>query len=325
LAGPSQPKIITLTGIRFAYGHDKIVQALKSSHKIQTINKAGQKIIKLTGTALSYRFLKDAKGWRVFVSCRAPLVASVSSRLLGAIGIDINTDHLAVSETDRFGNLINSRRIDLHLAGKSTDQVKAMIEGAAVDVAAQACKTGKPVAVEHLDFSRKKAELEAMRAGYSRMLSSFACNKTISSIKSACFKAGVEVIDVNPAYTSVIGSVSFAQQKGISTHMGAALAVAQRSLGLSERVLARDGATPTRNGGHVTFCLPVRNRQKHVWSQWAKVRISLKAALAAHYRSGASKENPAPLPKAMQALGAYRSSMVESHGAIVSRAVRLAW
>jgi hypothetical protein len=147
------------------------------------------------------------------------------------------------------------------------------------------------------------------------MLSSFACNKIISSLKSACFKVGVELIEVNPAYTSVIGAINYAQSKGISTHMGAALAVARRSLGLSERVLARAGVTPTRTGGHVTFCLPVRNRQKHVWSQWAKARTSLKAALAAHYRSGALKKVPAPLTPEERALGAFRSFMVKPHGA----------
>jgi IS605 OrfB family transposase len=311
LAGESKAKHLALTGIRFAHGHDNIIKALQRSHKTQTTNKAGKQIAKLTGSALSYRFLKDDAGWRVFVSCQSPDVKLVSNRLRGAIGIDVNADHLAISETDRFGNLIESRRIDIHTVGKSTNQAKAIIEAAAGSVAKQAHSSGKPVAVERLDFAKKKAELERGNPHYARMLSSFACDKVISSIKSACFKQGIEVIEANPAYTSVIGAVNFAKQKGISTHMGAALAVARRSSGLSERVLARDGVTPTRNGGHVTFCLPVRNRQKHVWSQWAKVRVSLKAALAAHYRSGASKEAPAPLPKAMQALGAFRSFTVE--------------
>jgi IS605 OrfB family transposase len=312
LVDPSQSKYLTLLGIRFAYGHKEIVQALQSSHKIQTTTKAGKKITKLTGTALSYRFLKDAKGWRVFVSCTPPNIEQVSNRLFGAIGIDINTDHLAVCETDRFGNLIKSRRIDLPLAGKTKAQVEAIIEGAVKDVAYQAKGACKPVGVENLDFAKKKAELEAMSPAYCHMLSSFACNKIISSLKSACFKAGVEVIGVNPAYTSVIGAINYAQSKGISTHMGAALAVARRSLGLSERVLARAGVTPTRTGGHVTFCLPVRNRQKHVWSQWAKARTSLKAALAAHYRSGALKKAPAPLTPRGAGIGCFPVSHGET-------------
>ena len=40
------------------------------------------------------------------------------------------------------------------------------------------------------------------------MLSSFAFRKTAASIKSACFRAGVEVVELKPAYTSVIGAVN---------------------------------------------------------------------------------------------------------------------
>ena len=88
---------------------------------------------------------------------------------------------------------------------------------------------------------------------------------------------------------------------------------------MSERPTIREGLTPTRNGGHVTFALPVRNRAKHVWSFWSKVRTSLKAAHVAHFRSGLSKINPAPLSPVSktlrQALGANWKSMVQSHGA----------
>jgi hypothetical protein len=51
---------------------------------------------------------------------------------------------------------------------------------------------------------------------------------------AACFRAGVEVVKVvkvvkvNPAYTSAIGAVNYARSKGISTHPGAAYAIARR-------------------------------------------------------------------------------------------------
>ncbi len=54
-------------------------------------------------------------------------------------------------------------------------------------------------------------------------------------LKAACFRAGVEGIEVDPAYTSVIGAVNHARRHGIGSHQGAAYAVARRGLGLSER------------------------------------------------------------------------------------------
>src|SRR5438128_1428425 len=304
----SQGKYLTLTGIRFAYGHGEIVAALNSGQRITAQTKSGAATVKRTGTALSYRFVRDAKGWRVFVSCQAQAVNIETNGAMGAVGVDVNADHLAVSETDRFGNLIAARRIDLHTHGKSSDQAKALIGNATVSIVEQARQAGKPVVIEKLSFQKKKAELEAVNRKQARMLSSFACNKVASHILAAAFRAGVEVIEVNPAYTSVIGAVNHAQRKGISVHQGAALAIARRGLGLCERATVPVGLVPTANGGHVTFELPARNRLKHVWSFWSKARTKLKAAHVAHYLSGDSKRMPAPLSPEMRALGAIRSS-----------------
>lgn len=311
----SQEKYLTLTGIRFAYGHGEIAAALNTSQRITANTKAGVVTVKRTGTALSYRFVRDAKGWRVFVSCQAQAVNTETKWSMGAIGVDVNADHLAVSETDRFGNLVAARRIDLHTYGKSSEQSKALIGDAAGSIVAQARQAGKPVVIEKLNFQKKKAELEALNRKQARMLSSFSCNKVASHIKAAAFRSGVEVIEVNPAYTSVIGAVNHARIKGISVHQGAALAIARRGLGLCEKATVPVGLVPTANGGHVTFELPARNRLKHVWTFWSKVRTNLKAAHVAHYLSGDSKRMPAPLSPEMRALGAIRSSTVRSRGA----------
>lgn len=305
-----------LRGVRFAYGHDAIVAALASSERIHCQTKAGKPTVKRVGTALSYRFVKDDSGWRVFVSAQARPVEKTSRKELGAVGVDINADHLAVSETDRFGNLINARRIELVTYGKTADQAKALIGDAAVQIVAQAYAAGKPVVMEALNFQKKNAELEAVKSKQARLLSSFSCNKIASSVKAAAFRAGVEVIEVNPAYTSVIGAVNFAQVKGISVHQGAAYAIARRGLGLSERPTVREAIAPTRNGGHVTFALPVRNRAKHVWSFWSKVRTSLSAAHVAHFRCGAAKTAPPPLsPARPVASPIFWNSPVRSRGA----------
>ena len=300
-------KHLSISGLSFAYGHDKIVAALASNRRVASTTKAGKPTVKRMGSALSYRFVRDAKGWRVFVSCEAQPIKQNSDVHLGGIGVDINTDHLAISETDRFGNLTHSLRIDLHTYGKTTDQAKALIGNAAVQVSELAKASKKPIFLERLDFSRKKAELEATHKPLARMLSSFACNKVISSVKAAAFRRGVEVRQVNPAYTSVIGAVNHAQVKGISVHMGAALAIARRGLGLSEKPPKREAIVPTRNGGHVTLCLPVRNDSKHLWSYWGKIRTALKVAHAAHGRSSVPKGTPAPLATARKSLGAIRS------------------
>ena len=152
-------KRVLVPDVKFAYGHDTIMAALASSQRVASTTKAGKPAIKRIGSALSYRFVRDTKGWRVFVSCEAQPMEQSTSAKLGAIGVDINADHLAVSDTDRFGNLVQILRIDLHTYGKTTDQAKALIGAAAVRIAALAKNSSKPIVIEKLDFSKKKAEL----------------------------------------------------------------------------------------------------------------------------------------------------------------------
>lgn len=321
VAGTGDKRLV-IPGVKFAYGHEAIVAALARSERVKTTTADNKKHVKRTGTALSYRFVRDAKGWRVFVSFAAKPVERVTRSQAGAFGIDLNAGHLAFTEIDRSGNLIDFGRIDCHVYGKTRDQASAIIGDIAAQLAERAKLAGKPVVIEELDFQKKKAELESADRRAARMLSSFAFNKAAASIKSACFRAGVEVIEVNPAYTSVIGAVNHARSKGISTHQGAAYAIARRGLGMSERPTCRVALVPARKGGHVTFALPVRNRAKHVWSFWSNVKTGLKAAHQAHFRCGTRKKASPPLPRANPALGATGSPRCDSVASIAHSTVR---
>jgi IS605 OrfB family transposase len=270
-------KYLVLAGLQFVYGQENILAALAS------------------GTALGYRFVRDQKSWRVFVSTSVKAPELNSNKALGAIGIDVNSDHLALAEVDRFGNYVRGHKIACVTFSKTSDQTKSQIGEAVKQIFQLALKTSKPVVIEKLDFTQKKAGLETSDPSRARQLSSFAYFQTSKAIHSTGFKQGVEVLEVNPAFTSVIGAVNYCQKLGISIHLAAALAIARRGMGLSERPAVRMGVVPVRNGGHVTLVLPVRNRTRHVWSFWSATRTRLKAAQRVHVRSGEAKANPAPL------------------------------
>jgi IS605 OrfB family transposase len=265
-----------LENIAFKYGADVIREAMRKPQ------------------ALSYRFLRNEKGWRVMVTTNLPDIKTVSVKTSGAIGVDQNADCLAVSETDHFGNLVNSWIVPLVTYGKSTDQAKAIIGDAVKAVVDIAAKALKPIVIEKLDFSKKKAVLEAENPKYARMLSSFSCNKIVQNIKSRAHLSGIEVIEVNPAYTSTIGAVNYVQRYGISTHQAAAFAIARRGLRLSEKPVKRP-VVQVRNGGHVALLVPVRKPLRHVWAQWSGIRDNLSAVHVAHARSGECRISPAPL------------------------------
>ena len=99
---------------------------------------------------------------------------------------------------------------------------------------------------------------------------------------------------VNPAFGSVIGRVKFMERHGLSVHQAAALALARRLLGCSERI-PRRRVCPVGNGVHVTFSVPVRERVKHVWAYWGAVLGQLRPALAAQHRLGKRRRRPNPV------------------------------
>ena len=92
-------------------------------------------------------------------------VPVVTDRRRGAIGVDLNADHLAVAETDASGNCSNAWRVPLVPYGKSTHQAEALIGDAVAGVVEYARDAGKPIVIEKLDFRQKKAVLEGARPG----------------------------------------------------------------------------------------------------------------------------------------------------------------
>lgn len=277
-------KYLIISNVRFQYGHNVIVENLKSCKTRSELLREKNAHYQDYGEAISYRIKRDKKGWILFATTSQQAVQWVTRKELGAIGVDINADHLAVTETDRFGNPIQHRTIPLVCYGKTQKQSQAMIGDAATEIANWAIKSQKPIVLEKLDFQNKKTALkESGFKKHSRMLSSFAYKAIINSIKSRGWRFGVHVEEVNPAFTSVIGRVKYAKRYGLSIHEAAALCIAQRYLGISERLPRHEEQVPDGKGGHVAFSLPVRRRDQHVWTQWRKIKKKLSAALAAHF------------------------------------------
>ena len=290
-------KYLLIQNVRFAYGHEQVLAALQSNAEYAGYQRQhGEKEARSTnlGQAISYRFKRDGRGWRVFVSTNMMDVPVVTDRRRGAIGVDLNADHLAVAETDASGNCPNAWRVPLVPYGRSTHQTEALIGDAVASVVAYARSSGKPIVIERLDFRQKKTVLEGTSRRYSRMLSSFSYGKVKAYFVSRGHRQGVEIHQVNPAYSSVIGRVKFMERYGLSVHQAAALVLARRLLGCSERI-PRLRVCPVGNSVHVAFTVPARKRVKHVWTYWGAISGQLRPALAAHHRLGKRRRRPNPV------------------------------
>jgi IS605 OrfB family transposase len=259
-------KYTIISGVRFKHGHEAIAASIGRNLSDDKNDRQ----------AISYRFLKDDKGWRVFATVSLPEVKRISDLRFGVIGVDINESHSAVTETDRFGNPIEFFSVSCVTYGKTAEQRRAIIGEAVKEIMAFVIQRKKPLVIEKLDFRKKKSALERQSPKYARMLSSLAYTQIQTIIRARAFDAGIEVMEVNSAYTSVVGQYKFKDRYGMSRHNAAALVIGRRSLGFGESL-------PSQL--HGTLPLPVRNRGRHVWSKWAAVSRKASAAHAAHRRS----------------------------------------
>ncbi|MGD1912755.1 MAG: IS200/IS605 family accessory protein TnpB-related protein, partial [Rivularia sp. (in: cyanobacteria)] len=243
-------KYVAAKGIQFNYGHQDIKYAL------------------LKGSALTWRFVKKNKGfWYVFVTVKRPEVPIQSRFFNGMIGIDLNPSVIGWAYSDQEGNLKARGQIKINLRDRSYHKVRATLGESVAHIVKLANLYQCPITVEKLDFSGKRASMKESGVRYSRMLSNFAYSQFLSILQSRASRWGIQLIKVNPAYSSLIGLTKFLKLCGLSSDTAAALVLARRALYKSERPPAR----------YARF-LP-EDRHRHAWSYWRMLHKKLSSRL----------------------------------------------
>ena len=146
---------------------------------------------------------------------------------------------LDVVETDEKGNYLRGWSVPLDLKDKSAKQRKTVLSQATKGIVDYALSVGKSIVIEDLDFTKKKKALkDNYNKNYARMLSAFAYGKIREYFTGQCWKLGVNLLTVNPAYTSFLGNLKYRSK--ITTknneHMPAAYVIARRGQGFRERI-----------------------------------------------------------------------------------------
>ena len=270
----------------------KVVQAeyrqhAKSPDFVGPLDKESR-YLEAYGQAMSYRFVRDEKrGWRVLVTTERTGQVLTSSSKNGAIGVDLNNHHLSVTEVDRKGNKVGCAdlvfRSDEDITSAKTATALQM---AAVEIVEQARVSGKPVVIEDLDFRIKKQGLQKGRAGdakLNKVVSALVYRKFRATLETRAFKEGVEVIVVNPAFTSFIGKLKYLNQTENSVHKAAGLVIARRGMGLKDH-LPRKSVVPVMRR-LCTFLAPADARKDE--------SKSLKTAMSAYGKWYTSTRNEA--------------------------------
>ncbi len=259
LASKYDQKILVLTNIAFPYGQDKIEKALENKQ------------------ALFHRFVARKEDnenviWFLKTSIEEPEAEIVTDSANGIIGLDLNADHIALGYVSGDGNPLGESKIHFDVNNKTSGQIEALFGDAVKQIVDEAVDRKAPIAIENLDFSKKKTELGERGKQYARLLSGFAYALFFTLLMRRAAKDGVQIKRRNPAYTSIIGAVKFSAGYGISTDGGAAIAIGRRGLNFSESLSTR-AKSPSLN--RILIEANTEGKEKHVWSRWSKVKKRL--------------------------------------------------
>lgn len=168
------------------------------------------------------------------------------------VGVDLNDGHLAVRRLDIHGNPIGAaERIDIDLTG-STSRRDAQVRHAITTLIHYTRRHGvATIAVEDLDFADARTlGRETMGRGargkqFRRAVSGIPTAVFRKRLAGICHAAGIELLAVNAAYSSIWGAQHWQRPyQNVTRHQAAATVIGRRAQGFTAR--RRKGVTPQR-------------------------------------------------------------------------------
>jgi len=154
----------------------------------------------------------------------------------GVIAIDTNASpiNLAIAEVSKTGELLSYQTIKLHhllgLSQNSKDHQERILAHQLLDLAIQ---KGKTIAIENLKKLKKGMRGDG-KATLRKILHQWNAKKFLQKLKRVAILKGVEIVEINPAYTSVIGMLKYAPQLSIDKDIAGAYVIGRRALGFKE-------------------------------------------------------------------------------------------
>ena len=159
----------------------------------------------------------------------------------GAIGLDYNDGFIQLAETDKHGNLVHLEKHMLTFHGTGT-RAENEIRQTIAAIARCSLQKGKSIVCENLDFKHTKGkQLKGQgKKGkrYNRMTHLLDYSRYKDTLRNAAVRNRIDLVMVNPAYTSKIASKKYCTPKKLNIHAGAAYVIARRGQGFKDKYMA---------------------------------------------------------------------------------------
>ena len=222
-------KEVNLDNDKFVYG--------KFNFNNKNYTKTLKNLLRTKESALTYRIkIKDNRVFlQIIYNFEHNKEMCLTRNNLGVVGVDFNKGFVSVSETDKYGNLINTFNIKYKYS--KGNQTTNDFQYIATRLKDYCLNVGKDLVIEKLNFNKKKDNLISKKGKkYNGMLSSLAYSKFDSIITSKCAKNRIFLHKVNPVWTSWIAKQKYCSKMKLNIHSGASYVIARRGMLLKDKV-----------------------------------------------------------------------------------------
>ena len=162
---------------------------------------------------ISYRFHFNGNKCYLQAILTLPFAKYITTGDNGYIGIDFNTNCIAITETNKDGNIMHTNMFQY---------TNATLNHALQHITNYAITKKKNIAIEQLRFCKQKSNTAS-----NTFLKHFAYAKYTRRMRLLCATKGIQLSEITPAYTTQIAKTKYCYQRKLTAHQGAAYVIAR--------------------------------------------------------------------------------------------------
>ncbi len=133
---------VTASDIKFRYGQEFVEMALSL-----TRHKRGKEYRNGTEKPLTHRFVRKNDAWYLHTHVELPDIPTISNKVNGAIGIDLNVKNIGWAYCDREGNLKDRGQINIDSENKTSGQTTHILSLARAQISEKAVRYECPIII----------------------------------------------------------------------------------------------------------------------------------------------------------------------------------
>jgi len=200
--------------------------------------------------SLTWRIFQNYKNkkWYAQVSFTISNECTDTRKQTGAVGLDINYNLIALCNVKPDGNKTEFKNLKYELDKNNSNKNNQILSNIANEIIQYAKQNNKTIIIEKISLKTKTKNSKISWVVY---------HKFFTLLKSRAVKESVLIVEVNPAYTSVIGGIKYQKRFGVSRHASASHTIARRGLNFIEKIPVQ-----------IVSLLHSGERKKHSWARW---------------------------------------------------------